>query len=85
MQKRSKQVERLRRFARRRPGWAFRHSAPRFSSICQVEITSALDVHMTNWDNCGGARSHGVLFGRALSVTAWDICMTSMGARSMLL
>ena len=30
MQKRSKEVEKLRRFARRRPEWAFRHNAPGF-------------------------------------------------------
>ena len=48
MQKRSKEVERLRRLARHRPEWAFRHNAPGFCSICQVEIATALDIHMTN-------------------------------------
>ena len=46
MQWRSKEVERLRRFAHRRPEWAFRHNGPGFCSICQEEIASALDVHM---------------------------------------
>ena len=48
MQKRLKDVERLRRFARRRSEWAFRHNAPGFCTICQVKIDSALDVHMMN-------------------------------------
>ena len=47
MQKRSKEVERL-RFVHRRPEWEFRHNAPGFFSICQVEIALALDVHMMN-------------------------------------
>ena len=47
-QKRSKEVEKLRRLARRRPEWAFRHSDPGFCSICQEDIASALDIHMTN-------------------------------------
>ena len=46
--RRSKEVERLRRFARRRPEWAFRHNGPGFCSICQEQIVSALDVHMIN-------------------------------------
>ena len=48
MQKRSKEVEKLRRLARHRPEWAFRHNAPRFCSICKEDITSALDIHMSN-------------------------------------
>ena len=48
MRRRSKEVERLRRFARHRPEWAFRHSQPGFCSVCQEYITSALDVHMMN-------------------------------------
>ena len=60
MQKRAKEVERLHRFARHRPEWAFRHNTPGFFSICNVEVESALDVHMTvdtiwNWVNCGAA------------------------------
>ena len=39
-------MERLCRFARRRPEWVFRHSEPGFCSICQGQIPSALDVHM---------------------------------------
>ena len=46
MRRRSKEVERLRRFSRRRPEWAFRHSKPRFCSICHEQIASALDVNM---------------------------------------
>ena len=46
MQRHAKEVERLHRFARRRPEWAFRHNAPGFCPICQDEIASALDVHM---------------------------------------
>ena len=30
------------------PEWAFRHSKPGFSSVCQEQIASALDVHMIN-------------------------------------
>ena len=41
-------MERLRRFARRRPEWAFRHNRPGFCSVCQEQIASALDVHMIN-------------------------------------
>ena len=48
MRQRSKEVELLRRFARRRPEWAFRHNGPGFCSICQEQIVSALDVHMIN-------------------------------------
>ena len=48
-QKRAKEVERLRRFARHRPDWAFRHNAPGFCSICRVDIESALDVHMMGY------------------------------------
>ena len=48
MQRHAKEVERLRRFARRRTERAFRHSAPSFCPICQVKIESALDVHMIN-------------------------------------
>ena len=47
MQRRAKEVECLRRFARHRPERAFRHNAPRFCPICHVKIESALDVHMT--------------------------------------
>ena len=46
MQRRAKEVERLRRFARHRPERAFRHNEPAFCPICQEEIASALDVHM---------------------------------------
>ena len=72
MQKLSKEVE-----------WAFRHNYPGFCSICQEDIASALDIW--SWENCGGARSNGALLGRAPSVTAWDICMKSMGDQSMYL
>ena len=48
MRQRAKDVERLRRFARHRPEWAFRQSRPGFCSICQEQIPSALDVHMMN-------------------------------------
>ena len=48
MRRRSKEVERLRRFARRRPEWACRHSGLGFGSVCQEQIASALDVHMIN-------------------------------------
>ena len=48
MRRRSKEVERLRRFARRRPEWAVRHNKPGFCSVCQEQIVSALDVHMIN-------------------------------------
>ena len=48
MRRRSKEVERLRRFARHRPERAFRHSKPVFCSVCQEQITSALGVHMMN-------------------------------------
>ena len=41
-------MEWLRRFARRRPEWAFWHSQPGFCSVCQEQIASALDVHMMN-------------------------------------
>ena len=41
MQKHGKEVERLRRFARRRPEREFRQSMSRFCPICQVEIESA--------------------------------------------
>ena len=47
MQKRTKEVEKLPRLARR-PEWAFRHNAPGFCSICHEDIASALDIHMTN-------------------------------------
>ena len=48
MRRRSKDVEQLHRFARRRPEWAFRHNKPGFCSVCQEQIASALDVHMIN-------------------------------------
>ena len=48
MQRRAKEVERLRRFTRRRPERAFRHNTPGFCPICQVKIESAVDVHMVN-------------------------------------
>ena len=48
MQKQSKEVER-RRFARRRPEWAFRQTEPGFCSICQEYVASALNVHMINF------------------------------------
>ena len=74
MQRRAKEVERLRRFAHHRPDRAFRHSVPGFCPIYKVKIESALDVHMINsiwsWDNCGAARLSGARFGRALFVTA---------------
>ena len=44
---RAKEVERLRRFAHRRPEWEFRHNAPGFCPVCLVDIKSTLDVHMT--------------------------------------
>ena len=49
MQKQAKKVERLHRFARHRLEWAFRHNVPGFCSICNVEVESALDVHMTGY------------------------------------
>ena len=49
MGRRAKEVERLRRFARRRPEWAFRQREPGFCSICQEQVASALDVHMINF------------------------------------
>ena len=48
MQRRAKEVERLRRGARHRPDRSFQHSAPGFCPICEVKIESALDVHMLN-------------------------------------
>ena len=48
MQRRAKEVEHLRRFARHRPEWAFRHNVPGFCPICEVKIESALDIHMVN-------------------------------------
>ena len=48
MRRRSKEVERLRRFARRRPEWAFRHNETGFCSVCQEQVASALDVYMIN-------------------------------------
>ena len=48
MQKRSKEVERPSQLVCRGPEWAFRHNAPGFCFICQEEIASALDIHMTN-------------------------------------
>ena len=70
MRRRSKEVERLRRFARHRPQWALRHSGPGFCSVCQEQIASALDVHKMNvqWFNgdesgrpvCPLATGHGV-------------------------
>ena len=38
MQKRAKEVEHLRRFARHRPEWAFRHNAPGFESALYVHM-----------------------------------------------
>ena len=49
MRRRAQEVERLRRGARHRPDWAFRHSAPGFCPVCEVRIDSALDVHMLNF------------------------------------
>ena len=44
MQKRAKDLERLRRFACRRPEWAFCHNAPGFCLVCQVQIHSPLST-----------------------------------------
>ena len=46
--RRSKEVEWLRRFSRRRPEWEFRHNKPGFCSLCQEQIATALDIHMMN-------------------------------------
>ena len=48
MRRQLKEVERLRRFARHRPEGVFRHNKPGICSVCQEQITSALDVHMIN-------------------------------------
>ena len=75
----------LRRFARRRPEWAFRHSAPRLCPVCRVQVDSALDIHMMiwSWDSFGAARWSGVLCGRAPLATASDISTRSMGDRHL--
>ena len=60
MQGRAKEVERLCRFARRRPEWAFRHNAPGCCPVCRVDIESAMDVHIMGshleLGSCGAAR-----------------------------
>ena len=70
MRRRSKDVERLRRIARRHPEWAFRHNKLGFCSVCQEQIASALDVHMINvhpeLGHCAGAWWSSALPGRAL-------------------
>ena len=45
MRRLSQEVERLRRFSRRRPEWEFRHNKPGCCSLCQEQITTALDIH----------------------------------------
>ena len=42
------EVECLHRGARNRSDRAFRHNAPGFCPVCDVQIDSALDVHMLN-------------------------------------
>ena len=48
LRRRSKDVERLRRFSRRRPEWEFWQNKPGFCLLCQEEIATALDIHMMN-------------------------------------
>ena len=46
LSRRAPNVERLRRDARKRSDWAFRHSGPGHCIVCDERVCTALDAHM---------------------------------------